>query len=331
MSLSRKNPAQCTRHPKKPQHHSKIILLAVALLVAVALHITAIRYFSHHPVFATVNGETIYATNVDSEIARLKKVAPKLFTKKYGNLSTTQLRKSLLDSLINEKLLTQEARRRNLKVNSTTLHESKTAIRSKFASQEEYQRFLSKSGITADQLSEALTSNLLVAELANNLVSEKDITDTEARTYFEAHKAKYATITSKRAAQILFAPGDMKTATSVRREIASGADFATLAKKYSKDTGSAVRSGDLGWSTSVYPPAFQAALDALNVGEVSQPVTTEYGIHLIKLLEVREGSARFEEARGQVIADLLGEKRAAALDALLMKLRADAKIEQRGP
>ena len=174
-----------------------------------------------------------------------------------------------------------------------------------------------------------MKNNLLVAELAKNLVSEKDITDTEARAYFEAHKAKYATTPSKHVAQILFAPTDMATAISVRQQIVSGADFATLAKKYSKDTGSAARGGDLGWSASAYPPAFQSALDALKPGEVSQPVTTDYGIHLIKLLEVREGSARYEDAKAQVIADLLGEKRAAAVDALLKELRAEAKIEMR--
>jgi len=330
MNALRKNSVVHTRHSKKPQqHHSKIILLSAAGVAAIALIVIAIRFFSRPPVLATVNGETIYATNVDSEVARLKKATPELFTKEYGNRSTDKLRKGILDSLINEKLLAQEARKRNLTVGKTTLKESTAAIRSKFASQEEYQQFLSKSGITEKQLSDALQNNLLVAELAKNLVSEKDITDTEARAYFEAHKSKYATTASKHAAQILFAPTDMATATSVHQQIASGADFATLAKKYSKDTGSASRGGDLGWFAAAYPPAFQSALDALQPGEVSAPVTTDYGIHLIKLLEVREGSARYEDAKAQVIADLLGEKRSAAVDALLKELRAGAKIEMR--
>ena len=329
MSPSRKPTARRTRHPKSPPHRSKIILLDVALLAALALIIIAIRYFTRTPALATVNGESISAASVDSEVARLKNATPELFTKDYGNKSTDQLRKSILDSLINEKLLAQEARKRGLKLNSTTLKESTEAIRSKFASQEEYQQFLTKSGITEAELNNALKNNLLVAELAKNLVSEKDITDSEARAYFEAHRAKYATTPSKHVAQILFASGDMATATSVRDQIASGADFASLAKKYSKDTGSASRGGDLGWSAASYPPAFQSALDSLQPGEVSAPVITDYGIHLIKLLEVRDGSARYEDARGQVIADLLGEKKAAAVDALLKELRATAKIEVR--
>ena len=210
MSPSSKNPAQHTRHAKSPQQHrSKIILLAVTLVDVIALLITATLHFFSEPPLATVNGETIYASNVDSEVARLKKATPELFTKKYGNRSTDKLRKSILDALINEKLLTQEARCRNLKVNSTTLTESTNAIRSKFASEEEYQQFLTKSGITEDQLSEALKNNLLVAELAKALASEKDISDGEVRAYFEANKAKYTTAPSKHAAQILFASGDI--------------------------------------------------------------------------------------------------------------------------
>ena len=327
MSPSSKHPTRHTRRSERPQHRRKFILLAAALIAIFATLTIAIRYFSHAPVLAKVNGEAISAVNVDSEVARLKKATPELFTKEYGNRSTDKLKKSILDALINEKLLTQEARKRNLKVNKTTLKESKDALRSKFATEEEYQQFLSKSGITESQLTDALKNNLLVAELAKNLISEKDITDKQARAYFEAHKAKYTTAPSKHVAQILFTPGDMTTATSVRDQISSGADFATLAKKYSKDTLSASHGGDLGWSASAYPPAFQSALDLLKVGEVSGPVTTDYGIHLIKLLELREGSASYEDAKAQVRADLLAEKRAAAVDALLKELRKSAKIE----
>ena len=162
MNLQRKHFAKHTRHSKKPQHRSKIILLAVALLVIVALLITATRYFKGEPSLVTVNGESISATNVDSEIARLKKATPELFTKEYGDKSSSQVKQGILDSLINEKLLAQEAYRRGLRVNSIALTQTKSAIRSKFATEEQYQQFLSKSGITADQLSEALTNNLLV-------------------------------------------------------------------------------------------------------------------------------------------------------------------------
>jgi len=92
MSPSRKNSAQYLCHSKKHQHRGRIILISVAFLAAASLLIAAIRYFSRPPVLATVNGETIYATNIDSEVARLKKATPELFTKEYGNRSTELLK-----------------------------------------------------------------------------------------------------------------------------------------------------------------------------------------------------------------------------------------------
>lgn len=70
--------------------------------------------------------------------------------------------------------------------------------------------------------------------------------------------------------------------------VAKGEDFAALAKEFSQDPGSATTGGDLGFAgPGVYDPAFEEALYALNKGEVSAPVKTEFGWHLIKLLDVQ--------------------------------------------
>ncbi|MDD1013437.1 SurA N-terminal domain-containing protein [Pseudomonas rubra] len=74
----------------------------------------------------------------------------------------------------------------------------------------------------------------------------------------------------------------------IQARLAKGEDFATLAKEFSQDPGSASNGGDLGYAgQGVYDPAFEEALYALNKGQVSGPVRTEYGFHLIKLLDVQ--------------------------------------------
>ncbi|MFT8234178.1 SurA N-terminal domain-containing protein [Pseudomonas guariconensis] len=74
----------------------------------------------------------------------------------------------------------------------------------------------------------------------------------------------------------------------IQQRLAKGEDFATLAKEFSKDPGSASNGGDLGFAGSgVYDPAFEDALYKLNKDQVSAPVRTEYGYHLIKLLGVQ--------------------------------------------
>ncbi|MEG0966047.1 MAG: peptidylprolyl isomerase, partial [Pseudomonas sp.] len=74
----------------------------------------------------------------------------------------------------------------------------------------------------------------------------------------------------------------------IQQRLAKGEDFATLAKEFSQDPGSANNGGDLGYAgQGVYDPAFEEALYALNKDQVSAPVRTDYGFHLIKLLDVQ--------------------------------------------
>lgn len=74
----------------------------------------------------------------------------------------------------------------------------------------------------------------------------------------------------------------------IKARLAKGEDFAALAKEFSQDIGSAATGGDLGYAgRGVYDPAFEEALYALKQGEVSAPVKTPYGYHLIKLLGVQ--------------------------------------------
>src|SRR5690606_15334020 len=74
----------------------------------------------------------------------------------------------------------------------------------------------------------------------------------------------------------------------IKQRLDKGEDFAKLAKEFSQDPGSAATGGDLGYAgQGVYDPAFEEALYALNKGQVSAPVRTDFGWHLIKLLDVQ--------------------------------------------
>jgi len=88
----------------------------------------------------------------------------------------------------------------------------------------------------------------------------------------------------------------------LKRELEAGADFADLAEAHSEDPGSAQEGGDLGFTTGdAFPEEFEEALAALETGAVSDPVQTESGWHLIKLLDVREmARPGFEELRLEI-------------------------------
>lgn len=92
---------------------------------------------------------------------------------------------------------------------------------------------------------------------------------------------------------------------------APGADFAKLAEQYSDDLGSKRQGGDLGWlSKGDAGPEFQAALDKLNKGEISAPVLTSDGYHIIEVRDVREGHTQtFAEVRDQLLEEAKKEAR----------------------
>ena len=96
----------------------------------------------------------------------------------------------------------------------------------------------------------------------------------------------------------------------IAARVKSGEDFAAIAKEVSQDPGSANEGGDLGFAgTGVYDPAFEDALYALNEGEVSAPVQSEFGWHIIKLLGVQSPEVpSFESMKPELVRELKAQQ-----------------------
>ena len=97
-----------------------------------------------------------------------------------------------------------------------------------------------------------------------------------------------------------------KRAEQIKAKLAAGEDFAKLANEFSTDAGSKNQGGDLGFSAGdAFPAEFEAALAKLKVGEVSAPVKTEAGVHIIKLISERGSKApSFEDAKAGILDQL---------------------------
>jgi peptidyl-prolyl cis-trans isomerase SurA len=119
-------------------------------------------------------------------------------------------------------------------------------------------------------------------------------------------------------------------AESLRRRIQAGEDFHELARTHSDDPGSAVKGGDLGWVTGgEVVPQFAQAMQALPVGELSEPVQSSFGFHLIRVLE-RRSQDDTEAYRRAHARDLLRQRRAEEMtQAWIQRLRDEAYVELR--
>jgi peptidyl-prolyl cis-trans isomerase D len=145
----------------------------------------------------------------------------------------------------------------------------------------------------------------------DTLASTVPIDSQDLQSWYEKNQSRYAQVEQRRARHILIkvaanadAKSDaaaLKKAQELLAQIRKGADFADLAKKNSDDSGSATQGGDLGFAdASAYVKPFADVLFKMKPGEVSEPVRTEYGYHIIRMDEL-------QPARGKTLADSRAE------------------------
>ena len=142
---------------------------------------------------------------------------------------------------------------------------------------------------------------------------ELDVNEGEILAQYEAERSEYEGSSEKRAAHILFEVGfeyseeeALELATTTQQRLADGEDFAALALELSSDIVSGEEGGDIGYTDgTAFPAAIEEALETLSLDEVSAPVVSEFGVHLVKLTEDAENIfATFEEARDRIERDL---------------------------
>ncbi|MDD5030059.1 MAG: peptidylprolyl isomerase [Rhodoferax sp.] len=146
-------------------------------------------------------------------------------------------------------------------------------------------------------------------------------------------------VTQSHARHILLVPGVNLSEAAAREKLSEfkkrvvngKADFAALAREHSQD-GSAAKGGDLGWSSpGTFVPEFETTLNRLTPGEVSDPLLSRFGLHLIQLLERRKASLAPEQQLDAVRALLRDKKADQAYRSWLQEVRARAYVELREP
>lgn len=119
-------------------------------------------------------------------------------------------------------------------------------------------------------------------------------------------------------------------AETLRQRIAAGADFAELARAHSADRGSAARGGDLAWfNPGTMVPEFERAMNQLAIGEISEPVRTAYGWHIIEVLDRRQRDVGEETLRINAAERIRARKVEEATESWLRRLRDEAYVEVR--
>ena len=273
----------------------KNVLLSTAVIACLFLVLTGCdnlgRKKSDSPVIATINKAPITEDDFIKEISRIPEWARTQFMGEEGE-------QKFLDELIKRELIYQHA------------------LKMKLDKNEEY----------LDKVREFEKMTLVSLVLKKEVEDKTFVDDAEVKSFFDQNADKFTVGTQLKASHILVETE--KEAQDIHARIIKGESFSDLAKKFSKDKGSAENGGDLGYfSRGKMVPEFEQAAVGLKPGEVSEPVKTRFGYHIIKLTDIKKGTpANFEQSAESIKKQLLAEKRKALFDSYVEKLKGELKV-----
>jgi parvulin-like peptidyl-prolyl isomerase len=298
---------------------------------------------------AIVNGETIllseYNKIASPIIDQYKQVAPK---NEFSEDKVAELKKKVLDQMIDDRLMIQEAKAQKLRATKRELDNGIEKVKSRFANDAEFQSELRKEGITEEKFRQRIEDQLLAMKLIDMEVKSKipvpideeakkvydnlklvidskpaaGISDDERKdldtlakivrkTFGELIRARHILIRASKEEPMKTQIEARKHLEDIEQKIKSGEDFSELAEKNSEDPGSRDRGGDLGYfGHGEMVPEFETVAFSLNVGQVSGIVRTEYGYHIIKVEEKKAAQKMSFDALKNDLKDYLMQKKA---------------------
>ncbi|MER3455711.1 MAG: hypothetical protein C4304_02195 [candidate division GAL15 bacterium] len=303
------------------------LVAAVALGVILAAGtVVAVRWTRRGPALAaTVNGEPIYAAEVDRYVREIGARFGVDFSKGEAARQRAQVARSVLDQLIDRTLILQEARRTGHLASEAEVDARLAQIAKSFPTTEEFERTLKQQGVSQAELRERVRFELTVRRLLGRMPTP-DVTEQEARAYFESHRKAFDEPERVRARHIL-----VQTESQARLVLArlrAGEPFDRLARELSQDPASRDQGGELGLvAPGQTVPEFERAAFALKAGQLSEPVRSRFGYHVIQVTQrLPAKEATWEGVRQQVLQLVRENKRREAFEAWLKGVRARARI-----
>lgn len=313
------------------------------LLVLLTMWVPA-AFSSNGPVAARVNGEEISQMRLERYFAEYLEDQGRAVASIRSPSAYKQLRKAALDALIDKELLWQESIRRGVVISDATVQSQVDQTRQAMGGTQVFTRRLADAGFDEAAYIEYTRRDLAAQQVFAELTRVGEPDEKQVRAFFEEHRAEMNRPEEIQVRHILIkvpqgAEASTVAAARLRLEAmrttiiqgagSQGTDFASVARSGSQDE-SASKGGDLGF----FPrgrmlPEFEAAAFALSPGQISEPVRTAVGWHLI-YLENRMEAADVTEEQGldMVRAYLARQKQVQARLQVLAQLRSSNRIER---
>ena len=298
----------------------------------------------------TINGVDITETKVQEvlkpELDKLDK-RPQKLPPAIAQTVKKRLRQQVLEKIIIEHLLDEKVKEANIVVTEEELTREFTKVAADQKpplSLDEFKKKLAEYGQDFDAIKQQVKKGMAYQKVIEAQWGNKiNITEEDAKKHYDQNPEQFQVPEQVRASHILIKPDCNDTdpnevkakakdqakakAQDLLEQIKSGADFAELAKANSACS-SAANGGDLDFFTrgQMVPPFDKAAFE-LEIGKVSDIVETQFGYHIIKVTDHKDaGTTSFEQAKGNVIQQLIQEQKNELIQEYINSLKAEANI-----
>ncbi|MBA2724350.1 MAG: peptidyl-prolyl cis-trans isomerase [Actinobacteria bacterium] len=258
------------------------------------------------PAAAAVGGEKITSEEVQRGVDAFKG------TEKFKQLAgqgdveavTRQFEQGFLATLVRRAVLQPKADELGIEVTDQDVDDQLASIKADFPNDQAYQEALEEQALDEAQLRELVSDRLLEDALRAEVTADVGPPDEELQAYYEENidlytfnRAQHILVKEPALARVISAELQRVPEKNIEK------DFARLAKKHSTDAQNKGKGGDLGEQPGgTFVPEFEAALADLDEGEISEPVKTEFGFHIIRLISRR--TAPFAEVAPEISEEL---------------------------
>ena len=288
---------------------------------------------------AAVNESVISRQDFDMTVIQAEQRFARM-GKQLGASQLSEIKKEVLEELINRELLHQESQKRGVKVDAAEVKEQLNRMRSQYATEAEFKRALSTMGFYETNMESQIKEWMEIRRFVNDHIAKKiTIPEEDIKASYDSHPQIFQRPESVHAAHILIKvdpAADESQKAEARKKIAminkklkEGEDFAALAAAFSQGP-SGAKGGDLGYfgrGQMVKP--FETAAFALKPGEVSGIIETRFGYHIIKVFDKKpKTTIPYEIARDRIAQYLKNEKVQKQVNQYVDELKKNATIKR---
>ncbi|MFC1811301.1 peptidylprolyl isomerase [Thermodesulfobacteriota bacterium] len=317
-----------------------VFVLFIAMgLVLVAMPAFAAEKQSGNSKVAVVNGIVITKGDLDREMIHVHQQLARR-GKPFNKSQLPRIKKEVLETLINEELLYLESQSKGVKVEEKVVNERFDNLKKGFSSEDEFKSALLKGKISETALKSQMRKRMAIQQYVDKeFVQKVKVSEKEVKAYYASHPDMFKAPEQVRVRHILIKadPGTEKSKKSkarkkiedVQKKLRKGGDFEALAKEYSEGP-SNVKGGDIGYrSRGQLVKPFEEAAFSLPPGKVSDIVETQYGYHLIEVIDKKPESIVAYEQVKEKLQDYLKQKKVREkVTGQIEKLKGNAKVER---